>query len=218
VAGGLFGALRAEVGLGFAAVKTPPAVKKPAVAVKTPPAVKQPPAAAVKTPPAVKKPASAMKAPPAVKRPLRAYALFMKEVSKMETKVEGQARGERTTMITAKWKVLGVKEKKKFEDEAAMSRKAYEDAQPPKKALNSWMLFSNDKRAGVMKANPDFGISDIGKKLGEMWTAASAADKKAYAKKWDDAKKVREKAMVEYIKEHGEPPKKVGKTKKAKVA
>jgi len=50
-----------------------------------------------------------------------------------------------------------------------------------------------------------------------LWKAASAADKKAYAKKAVDAKKVHEQAMAEYVKEHGVAPKKVRKTKKAKV-
>jgi len=139
---------------------------------------------------------------------------------KMEKELKGKPVGERATMVAAKWKVLGAKKKKKFEDEAAALKKAFEDLQPPappKRALSSYMLFGNDKRAGIMKANPDFGVGDIGKKLGEMWKAASAADLKAYAKKADDAKKVREKAMAEYITEHGKPPTKVKKTKQAKV-
>mmetsp|Transcript_176437 Transcript_176437/g.565735 ORF Transcript_176437/g.565735 Transcript_176437/m.565735 type:complete len:372 (-) Transcript_176437:203-1318(-) len=209
-------------GLGFAALKVPPAVKTPAQAVKPPPAVKAPlavktPAAAEKAPPAVKKP-PAVKAPPAAKKPATSYALFMKEMSK--TMEKGLSVGERAKIVAGMWAAAGDKGKKKYEDEAASLRKAYDDEQPPappKKPLAGFMIFGGDMRAGIMKANPDFVIADVGKKLGEMWKALSEADKTAYSKKAAEAKKVYEKAYAAFIKEHGEPLKKEKKTKKVKV-
>ena len=47
------------------------------------------------------------------------------------------------------------------------------DPNAPKRALSGFFWFSNDERAKVKAANPDFGVGDIAKELGRRWAEAS---------------------------------------------
>ncbi len=49
-----------------------------------------------------------------------------------------------------------------------------------KRKLSGYMKFVKAKRSEVVKANPKFTFGQIGKKLGEMWRALSAAEKAKY--------------------------------------
>ena len=62
-----------------------------------------------------------------------------------------------------------------------------EDDGTPKKPrkLCSYMLFVKTVRAEVVAKNPTLKVTEIGKKLGEMWNALSDAEKKAF-KQADD--------------------------------
>lgn len=48
---------------------------------------------------------------------------------------------------------------------------------------NAYMTFANEKRKEVMKAHPHMKITEIGKKLGEMWRALSDDEKAKYSPK-----------------------------------
>lgn len=50
----------------------------------------------------------------------------------------------------------------------------------PKRPASAYLLFANDNRAKVKKANPDATFGELGKLLGEAWTNATSADKKKY--------------------------------------
>lgn len=62
-----------------------------------------------------------------------------------------------------------------------------EDDGTPKKPrkLCSYMLFVKSVRAKVVADNPTLKVTEVGKKLGEMWNALSDADKQAF-KQADD--------------------------------
>ena len=59
------------------------------------------------------------------------------------------------------------------------------DSNAPKRALSAFLFFSNAKRAEVTAelkaANPDLkGVTDVAKRLGEMWRELSDADKEPF--------------------------------------
>jgi len=68
----------------------------------------------------------------------------------------------------------------------------------PKRPASAYLLFANDNRAKVKKANPDATFADLGRLLGEAWTNATASEKKkftALAEK-DKARYEKEKAAA----------------------
>ena len=76
--------------------------------------------------------------------------------------------------------------------------KKVKDPNAPKRNLSAYFFFMNDQRAKVVKANPDMKVTEVGKKLGELWRAMSDSEKVPYNKK-ADADKIRyEKAKAAY--------------------
>lgn len=59
-------------------------------------------------------------------------------------------------------------------------KKANKDPNKPKKALSSFMFFANAKRPELRKEDPTAKITEIGKKLGQIWKTLSAEDKKVF--------------------------------------
>jgi len=53
----------------------------------------------------------------------------------------------------------------------------------PKRALTSFMLFSNDKRQSVIDANPDIKFNELGQKIGELWRNLSDSKKAVWKAK-----------------------------------
>jgi len=49
--------------------------------------------------------------------------------------------------------------------------KKKKDPNKPKRSMSSFMFFANAKRPEVRAAHPDMKITDVGKKLGELWKA-----------------------------------------------
>lgn len=60
------------------------------------------------------------------------------------------------------------------------SKKKKKDPSKPKRAMSSFMFFANEHRPVVRKEHPDLKITDVGKKLGEMWKALDDDKKKKY--------------------------------------
>lgn len=56
--------------------------------------------------------------------------------------------------------------------------KAKKDPNKPKKSMSSFMYFANDKRPSVREKYPDLKMTDIGKKLSELWRAITPDEKK----------------------------------------
>lgn len=48
----------------------------------------------------------------------------------------------------------------------------------PKKPLSAYMIFSNEKRVGLVEKFPELPVTEIAKKIGELW---KKADKEKYA-------------------------------------
>lgn len=77
-------------------------------------------------------------------------------------------------------------------------RKA-KDPNAPKRPRSAYILFCNDKRAGVREANPDMKMPQIAKELGKMWNGLKEKKKKPYL---DSAAKDKERydsEMAEFI-------------------
>lgn len=83
--------------------------------------------------------------------------------------------------------------KKKF-------RKAPKDKNAPKKPLTPFFLFSGEKRAEVVKANPELKLAEVGKKMGEMWQALPQAEKDTYIAQQKEAMKKYKVVREEYEK------------------
>ena len=78
--------------------------------------------------------------------------------------------------------------------------KKVKDPNAPKRNLSAYFFFMNDQRPKVVKSNPDLKVTEVGKKLGELWRAMSDSEKAPYVKK-ADADKIRyEKAKAAYKK------------------
>jgi len=76
--------------------------------------------------------------------------------------------------------------------------KKKKDPKKPKRAMSSFMFFANDKRNEVRAANPDLKITEVGKKLGEMWKSLIDSDKKKYEEQAAQDKERYSKAMEGY--------------------
>merc|ERR1712057_138238 len=68
--------------------------------------------------------------------------------------------------------------------------KKVKDPNAPKRNLSAYFFFMNDQRPKVVKSNPDLKVTEVGKKLGELWRAMSDSEKAPYVKK-ADADKIR---------------------------
>ena len=57
------------------------------------------------------------------------------------------------------------------------------DPNREKRPLTPYFIFANEKRAEVKSQNPDIKITEISKKLGEMWKNLSDDEKRIYTDK-----------------------------------
>jgi len=66
---------------------------------------------------------------------------------------------------------------------AKKDKKAKKDTKEKKpRKLNAYMVFAMEKRESVKKNNPTAKVTEIAKKLGEMWRALSDSEKQKYKK------------------------------------
>jgi len=59
-------------------------------------------------------------------------------------------------------------------------KKKKKDPNKPKTPQSAFLYFSRDKRKEVVTLNPEIKFAEVGKKLGEMWSKMTEADKKDY--------------------------------------
>ena len=59
-------------------------------------------------------------------------------------------------------------------------KKKKKDPNAPKRALSSFMFYSNAVRDTVRKAQPNIPFSEVAKVIGQQWRGLSAEDKKPY--------------------------------------
>lgn len=115
--------------------------------------------------------------------------------------VKAEHPGAKVTVIAKRlgemWRAIGEEEKAKYQ-ETAKNAPCYEpkpkkakrekkkrglnaDGTPkPKRAPSSYINFANSKRAEVKEAHPGLKVTEIAKKLGEMWRGLSDEEKKSY--------------------------------------
>jgi high mobility group protein B2 len=84
-------------------------------------------------------------------------------------------------------------------------------AEKPKRPLSAYMLWLNEARVGIKKENPDFKVTEIAKKGGELWR--NMKDKTEWEAKAAVAKQNYIKALQEYERNGGGPDDK-GKKRK----
>ncbi|GIL65240.1 hypothetical protein Vafri_19053 [Volvox africanus] len=83
----------------------------------------------------------------------------------------------------------------------AKKEKKIKDPNAPKKPLGAYMWFCKDVRESVKKENPGLSVTEIGKRLGELWKEVSEEDKKKYLKQAEEDKERYNKESAAYNKE-----------------
>lgn len=149
---------------------------------------------------------------------MTAYAYFVqtcREEHKKKHPDENVVFSEFSRKCAERWKTISEKEKKRFQDMAERDKKRYElemqdyvpakgekgrgkkrrhtkDPNAPKRSLSAFFWFCNDERPKVKGMNPEFGIGDVAKVLGRMWSEAEPDTKRKY-----EAMAERDKARYE---------------------
>jgi len=77
-------------------------------------------------------------------------------------------------------------------------KKQKKDPNRPKRSMSSFMFFANDKRAEVKAKYPDLKITDMTKKLAEMWKVITEDEKKKYENQANKDKDRYRLAMTTY--------------------
>jgi high mobility group protein B2 len=85
----------------------------------------------------------------------------------------------------------------------------------PKRPLSAYMLWLNSARESIKKENPDFKVTDVAKKGGEIWRGMK--DKSEWEAKAAQMKKLYEAEVKEFEKNGGDKSS-GGKKRKAKPA
>lgn len=75
-------------------------------------------------------------------------------------------------------------------------------AERPKRPLSAYMIWLNSARDSIKKENPDFKVTEVAKKGGELWRGMK--DKSEWEAKAAEAKDKYEKAMKEFEKNGGD--------------
>jgi HMG (high mobility group) box len=81
----------------------------------------------------------------------------------------------------------------------AKKTKAKKDPNAPKKALSSFMLFSNEVRSRIKKENPSMSFGDLGKKIGELFRGLSPGEKQKYEEMAKKEKDRYNKALSDFL-------------------
>lgn len=152
---------------------------------------------------------------------MSAYAFFVqvcREEHKKKHPGESVVFAEFSKKCAEKWKSMGPKEKKRFEDMADKDKARYEremahwvppkgegkrkkgkkDPNAPKRALSAFFFFCADERDAVKKDHPDWGVGDIAKALGKKWEKCTTKPKYEQMATRDKARY--EKEMTAYKK------------------
>lgn len=107
-----------------------------------------------------------------------------------ELDLEEMVKKVKEQLKTALTKPEVVAEKKKA--------KVAKDEDAPKRAVTSFMLYSNEVRPKVRKDFPELKITEVAKKISEMWNALSDDEKKPYTEKANKDKERYEREKKAY--------------------
>lgn len=151
---------------------------------------------------------------------ITAYAAFVqicREEHKKKHPDEQLVFAEFSKKCAEKWKTMGPKEKKRFEDIAERDKQRYEkelalmpsgqgattakkrgkkDPNAPKRPLSAFFFFCQEFRSVIKKQNPSYGIGEISKLLGHQWE--TIGDKSKYESQAAKDKARYEKDMAAY--------------------
>jgi len=89
-------------------------------------------------------------------------------------------------------------------------------AEKPKRPLSAYMLWLNSARESIKKENPDFKVTEIAKKGGELWRGMK--DKSEWEAKAAKMKEEYEKAMKEFERNGGDKSSSAPSKKRGKAA
>ncbi|KAL5111073.1 High mobility group protein DSP1 [Taenia crassiceps] len=128
------------------------------------------------------------------KGPMSAYACFVqviREEHKKKHPGEHIVFSDFSRKCAERWKIMTPKEKKRFEDMAALDkerynremvdyvppegmkkgkkRKAAKDPSVPKRALSAFFFFCDEFRQQIRDEHPEWKVGDIAKELGRRW-------------------------------------------------
>jgi len=175
-----------------------------------------------------KKRARPAKDPNAPKRPTTAYFYFSADKREdIVAKNPGIKVTDVAKKIGEQWGALSEHEKKKYNDKAAADKDRYnreianytppegadsdddgggkrrktkkqKDPNAPKRAMTAYFFFLADKREEVMKANPDLKVTELSKRVGEMWGKISDKEKEKYNELNRKDKERYEREMASY--------------------
>merc|ERR1719233_1050231 len=70
----------------------------------------------------------------------------------------------------------------------------------PKRPMSAFFQWANKTRPSIMKEHPEWGVAEIGKKLGSMWKKVPKSEVEEFQVKYDKAKKVFDGKMEKYKK------------------
>ena len=138
------------------------------------------------------------------KKPLNAYMWFCSD-KREELKGKGFSNTEILRELGRLWKELSDKKKKPYVKKAEEDKERYQDemkdyvpteeekaekkgkakktSDGPKRPIGAFMLFRKDKYQKVKEENPEMKMTDISKKIGDMWKNLSKNEKKKYTDK-----------------------------------
>ncbi|VDL19841.1 unnamed protein product [Hymenolepis diminuta] len=175
------------------------------------------------------------------KGPMSAYACFVqviREEHKKKHPGEHIVFSDFSRKCAERWKIMTPKEKKRFEDMAALDkdrynremndyvppegvkkgkkRKAARDPTLPKRALSAFFFFCDDFRQEVRDEHPEWKVGDISKELGRRWEECT--DKSKYDLLAQQDKQRYEEDMNKYRQGLYVPPKKQTKPDNSTVS
>lgn len=115
-----------------------------------------------------------------------AYMFFVKDQHSIVSKQNpGLKMTEISGILGKKWKSLSEEEKETYQEQANKApRKAKLEkqvsSQKPKRGLNAYMKFAQQQRSNVLSQDSSLKITEVSKKLGEMWRKLSDEEKLQY--------------------------------------
>jgi len=150
---------------------------------------------------------------------MSAYACFVQVIREEHKKKHPEEQivlSEFSKKCSEKWRQMGPKEKKRFEDMSLRDRERYnremddyvraggkgkkrkhvKDPGMPKRALSGFFFFCNSERPSVKLTNPEWKVGDVAKEMGRRWEVCSNKDK--YERMAQEDKARYEKEMQEY--------------------
>jgi high mobility group protein B1 len=153
---------------------------------------------------------------------LTAYAIFVQS-SREEHRIyrpdEPVVFADFSRKCAENWKNLNEQEKKRFHDLAEQDKMRYEqqmqsyvspvgvrgakrkpakDPNAPKKALSAFFWFCSEERPRIKGLNPDYGLGDVAKELGKLWSVMDPETKRKYENMAENDKARYEREINEY--------------------